>query len=67
MKTNGHRSSAVRLYKRTQDAQHVKISEIIQGIDKFKCESEDADKESIKELRDVEIFLYVSLNQENFI
>ena len=45
---NGHKSSAVRLYKRTIDAQHVKISEIIQGIEKIKCESEDADKESIK-------------------
>ena len=28
---NGHRSSVVRLYKRTQDAQHVKI---IQGSEK---------------------------------
>lgn len=27
----GHRSSAVRSYKRTQDAQLVKVSEIIQG------------------------------------
>ena len=45
---NGHISSAVRLYKRTKDAQHVKISEIIQGIEIFKCESEDADKKSKK-------------------
>ena len=67
MKKNGHRSSGVRLYKRTKDAQHVKISEIIQGIEIFKCESEDADKKSIKNSRDLEIFLYVSLNQENFI
>lgn len=27
----GHRSSAVRSYKRTQEAQLVKVSEIIQG------------------------------------
>ena len=44
----GHRSSAVRSYKRPQDAQLVKISEIIQGSEKMKCESEDADKENIK-------------------
>ena len=31
----GHRSSAVRSYKRTQDAQLVKISEIIQGSEKW--------------------------------
>ena len=31
---NGHRSSGVRLYKRTQNAQHLKISEIIQGSEK---------------------------------
>ena len=44
----GHRSSAVRSYKRTQDAQLVKISEIIQESEKMKCESEDAGKENIK-------------------
>ena len=50
-----------------RDAQLVKVSEIIQGSEKMKRESEDAaDKENIKknQCRD---FLNVPLNQEKII
>lgn len=45
----GHRSSAVRSYKRTQDAQLVKVSEIIHG--KENPPKEDENKENVKKLR----------------
>lgn len=46
----GHRSSAVRSYKRTQDAQLVKVSEIIHGKENPPKE-EDENKENVKKLR----------------
>lgn len=44
-----HRSSAVRSYKRTQDAQLVKVSEIIHG--KENPPKEDENIENVKKLR----------------
>lgn len=48
----GHRSSAVRSYKRTQDAQLVKVSEIIQG--KENPPKEEMKTENVKKLRSEE-------------